>query len=240
MWDAQAEHLEGRFMVLRYDIRGHGASRGASGFRIEDLAEDLDFLMDRCSIARAHVVGLSLGGLIAQAFAERRPERVDRLVLADTTCIYPEQSHPLWRERMRLAREVGMEALVGPTLERWFTDEFRQAEAAEVERVATMLRGTQVDGYLGCCEALMGADLRDAAAKLQSPTLVMVGERDSATPPSMANDLHRRIEGSQIAVIPKAAHLSNIEGSAHFNRVLDEFLVDSRSARAGILWSSAP
>lgn len=225
MWDAQARHLQDRFTVLRYDTRGHGQSAAAPApYTIEALAGDVVRLLDHFGVQRAHVVGLSLGGLIAQSLAARQPQRVDRLVLADTTCLYPPASKGMWADRVRIAREQGMEPLVAPTLERWFTAPFRQRAAAEVDRIAAMIRGTQVEGYAGCCQALSAADLREDLARIDAPTLVVVGAQDGGTTPDMARDLHQRIAGSRLELVDEAAHLSNVEQPVRFNALLDGFL----------------
>jgi pimeloyl-ACP methyl ester carboxylesterase len=127
MWDEQVRLLEGRYRVLRYDTRGHGGSEPPTGAcTLEQLAADALGLMDAVGVARAHFVGLSMGGMIAQSAALAQPERFLSLVLADTTSRYPAEFAAVWEARIKLAREGGMEAHVAPTMQRWFTPGFAE------------------------------------------------------------------------------------------------------------------
>ena len=225
MWDAQAARLRDRFTVLRYDVRGHGRSAcHVPPATIDDLAADLLRVLDAFDVGAAHVVGLSLGGLIAQVLAATAPERVARLVLADTTAVYPEPMRANWAQRIETALRDGLELLVAPTLERWFTASFRERAPQEVARIAASIRATTPRGYAGCCAALAVADTRGLLGSIACPTLVLVGEHDPGTPPAMAAALAAAIPGARLQQIPGAAHLSNVEQPVAFGEALDAFL----------------
>jgi 3-oxoadipate enol-lactonase len=224
MWDPQMEALR-NFRVLRFDTRGHGASEAPIGpYTMDQLAADAHALLDALSIERFHFVGLSMGGMIGQQLALRLPLRTATLTLADTTSRYPAETRPVWEQRMALVRTQGMGALVPTTLERWFTASFRERHTDTAAGIAAKIRATPVAGYLGCAHAISHIDLTARLPTIDCPTLVIVGADDQGTPPSMAEEIVRAIDGSRLEIIPAAAHLSNIEQPAHFNTLLRGFL----------------
>lgn len=211
--------------MLRYDTRGHGkTSAPPAPYTLELLADDLVALMDALGIERVHFVGISLGGMVGQVFALGHPERLASLVLCDTTSHYSPDARPAWEERIRTVREKGMEAMVEPTLARWFTPAFRAQRPDMMKRVAAMIRATPVEGYIGCCHAIPRIDTRTRLQEIRCPTLVIVGEEDPGTPVAMARAIHEAIPGSRLAVIPQASHLCNLEQTVVFNRILRDFL----------------
>ncbi|MCX7891228.1 MAG: 3-oxoadipate enol-lactonase [Burkholderiales bacterium] len=224
MWDAEAARLATRFRVLRFDTRGHGASDAPPGpYSLEMLADDVRGLFDALGIREAHWVGLSMGGMIGQTFALRHPGRLASLVLADTTSRYPKEAWPVWQERIALAQAQGMEPLVAPTLERWFTAPFRAAHPERVAPIAQAIRATPVAGYVGCSHAIPKIDLTARLKEIAVPTLVLVGEEDPGTPVAMAREIHEAMPGSELVVIPGAAHLANVEQPAAFGAALERF-----------------
>lgn len=225
MWEAQAKLLSSRYRVLAFDTRGHGESDAPAGaYSLEQMAGDLDDLLEALNIGKTHFVGLSMGGMIGQVFALNHPERLLSLVLCDTTSRFPADSGKMWEERIRAVKAHGMEPLVEPTLERWFTKGFRTARGEVAGRIAAMIRATPVAGYIGCCHALSRINTAERLKDIRCPTLVMVGEEDPGTPVAMAEEIHRAIPGSKLTVIPSASHLANLEQPEAFNRALVEFL----------------
>src|SRR5215218_9197270 len=186
MWDAQARALSNRYRCLRYDTRGHGRSQVRDQpVTIEDLADDLAGLLDALGVERAHIAGLSLGGMTAQAFGARHPERALSLTLMATSAYLPHG----WDERAATVRAHGMGAIVDAVLARWFTPEFA---AGNPEAVAPMrARFVQLDprGYAVCCGAIRDMDLRPSNAAIRAPTLLIAGADDPATPVSMLEDI---------------------------------------------------
>lgn len=225
MWDDQVARFEKQFSVLRYDIRGHGKSSSNAAFSdVARLADDLVSLVSALEIPEAHVVGLSLGGLIAQHFALAAPAWVRTLTLADTTSKYPDAMDRMWAERRDIALREGLASLEDQTLQRWFTPAFMCNRPGEVDRARAMMRQTSAQAYADCCTALALANTQEQLCDIRCPTLVVVGEKDLGTPYAFAEDLKSRIRGSVLEVIPDAAHLSNIEQPEYFNTTLERFI----------------
>jgi 3-oxoadipate enol-lactonase len=225
MWDAEAKALAGRFRVLRYETRGHGRTEAPKGaYTLDQLADDARELLKTLGIAKTHWVGLSMGGMIGQTLALKSPEIFQSLTLADTSSRVPPEARPLWQQRIQTAETQGMEPLVEPTIERWFTAPFRERRKDVVDSVRAMIRNTPVAGYAGCCHAISQLDLTDRIAAISLPTLVIVGEDDPGTPVAASRVMHERIKGSRLEIIPSAAHLANIEQPEAFGRALSAFL----------------
>ncbi|HWQ39557.1 MAG TPA: 3-oxoadipate enol-lactonase [Burkholderiales bacterium] len=225
MWDEQAAMLRDRYRVLRFDTRGHGDSDAPEGaYTLDQLAADLKGLLDALGIRETHFVGLSMGGMIGMTFALKYPGVFRTLVLCDTASRIAPEAQPVWDGRIKTAREQGMEPLVQPTLERWFTEPFRKLRPDVMKRVGDMIRSTPVAGYIGCCYAIPRIDLTGKLGAVRCPVLVVVGEHDVGTPPAMSEAIHDAIPGSELVVLKNASHLSNLEQSEEFNTVLDRFL----------------
>lgn len=225
MWDEQIAAFQDKYRILAYDTRGHGSSQAPAGaYTLEQLADDLKALLDRLGISRAHYCGLSMGGMIGQTYALKYPGTFATLVLADTTSRMPAEAQPAWQDRIRTAEAKGMQPLVEPTLARWFTEPYRKAQPQTMQRIGNLIGSTPVAGYVGCCHAIPKIDLTSRLKDIRTPILIIVGEDDPGTPVAMSKEIHENAPGSKLVVLPKAAHLSNIEQSAAFNRALDEFL----------------
>ena len=230
MWDEEAKRLSQRYKVLRYDTRGHGQSSAPAGaYTLELLADDLHALLQSLGAQSTHFVGLSMGGMIGQTFALKYPGVFKSLALCDTTSRYPTDAAGVWAERIKTVEAQGMEPMVAPTLERWFTLPYRKAHPEVVEKVAAMIRTTPVPGFVGCCHAIPKINLTARLAQIRCPSLVIVGKDDPGTPVSMAEDIHQAMPGSQLVVIPSAAHLSNLEQPDAFNLSLADFLTKNAS-----------
>jgi 3-oxoadipate enol-lactonase len=223
IWDRVVPQFAGRFRVVRYDKRGHGLTDTPSGrYAIADYARDLAGLLDRLAIGDAIFCGLSIGGMIAQELAATDPARVRALILCDTATRIGTPA--MWEERIALVRSAGLDPLVGPSLERWFTKDFRRRRSAEARGYANMLLRTPVEGYVGACFALRDADLSARAGSIHKPALVLCGEHDVATPPDLAESLARAIPDARFALIEQAAHLPCIEQPEIVGRAIMEFL----------------
>lgn len=225
MWEPQIAALSRRYRVLRYDTRGHGGSTATPApYSLEQLAEDARALLDALDIQRTHWVGLSLGGMIGETFALQYADRLQSLVLCDTTSRYPTEAAAMWEDRIRSAAATGMAALAEPTLARWFTEPYRQSHPDLMKAFASTIAATPHAGYAGCGRAIATIDVTGQLRQLRIPTLVIVGEQDTGTPVAMAREIADAIPGAQLAVLPSAAHLSNVEQAAHFNETLLAFL----------------
>jgi 3-oxoadipate enol-lactonase len=206
MWDAQLAELERHFTVVRYDTRGHGASPVPDGpYTIDDLADDVVALLDRLGIERAHIVGLSLGGMTAMRLAARNPERVARMVLLCTGAQLP-PAHA-WTDRAATVRAEGSHAVAAAVVDRWFTAGY-SGDRAPWE---AMVAATPAEGYAGCCEVIAQLDLRQQLSSITAPTLAIAGADDPATPPAKLEEITNAIPDAKLLVVEHAAHLANAE-----------------------------
>jgi len=222
LWDRQVIAFAERYRVLRYDTRGHGASAAPAGdYTIDRLGRDVLSLMDEAGLRQAHVCGVSIGGLTALWLGIHAPDRVLRLVLANTAARIG--SLEFWTERMRIVRTEGLEALAEVTMQRWFTERFRTADPAMIARMRATMLGVPAAGYLGCCAALRAADLRELAPRVQAPALVVTGAADVATPPAAGEALAATIPGARLLAL-EAAHLANVEQAPAFTAAVLAFL----------------
>jgi 3-oxoadipate enol-lactonase len=225
MWDEQALALKGKYKVLRFDTRGHGASDAPAGaYTLDMLADDLHGVLGKLGVTNPHFVGLSMGGMIGMIYALKYPRAFKSLVLCDTSSRIPPEAKPVWEERIKIATEQGMEPLVDSTLKRWFTEPFLAKRSAVVERVAGMIRNTPALGYAGCCHAIPQINVTDQLAAIRCPVQVIVGDKDVGTPVAMSEAIQRAIPNSELVVIPDASHLSNLEQPTAFNAALLKFL----------------
>ena len=224
MWEPQmATLLSAGYRVVRYDSRGHGASGVPGGpYTIDMLAGDALELLDRLEVERACVMGCSMGGMVAQMLAARHGDRVERLVLTATACHMAQPS--AWDERIAAVRAGGMEAVADGTIERWFTAPGRVSMADQVAAVRAVVAATPPEGFCACAAAIRDMDQRESIKAITVPTLVVVGELDPGTPVSAAQAIHERIAGSELVVIPEAAHFVHMERADVFNEALGRFL----------------
>ena len=225
MWQPQFDVLARSYRVLRYDTRGHGQTDAPDGpFTLDLLADDVKALCDGLGIAKCHFVGLSMGGMIGQTVALRYPELLLSLTLASTTSHYGAAALPFWQTRSQTALSAGMGPLVAPTIERWFTAPFRDAQPALIEQVGRWILDTPARGYANACLAIAAIDTTARLGSLSIPVLVMVGAQDAATPPAMAELIHANVRHSRLVVLPSAAHMASIEQADRFNGALLDFL----------------
>lgn len=219
MWNPQIATLSRSFRVLRYDIRGQGQS-GVSdeAVTIERLGLDLLVLLDELSIARAHICGLSLGGMIALWLAVHHPERIERALFANTAARIGTVEG--WNARIDAVRVGGMAAVRGAVVARFLSDGFRARHPETAHWIGDMLEATNPVGYIAACAALREADLRHLVHKIRIPSLIVTGALDEATPPVQAEELHNAIHGSDLIIFPEVAHMSNVEQPEAFSACL--------------------
>jgi len=221
MWRGQVDVLTrlGLF-VVGVDTRGHGDSVATPApYSMSMLVNDALTVLDALGIARAHFVGLSLGGMIGLGLGIGHADRLLSLVVCDARADSPDSFRAPWPERIEIARYQGCAALAAPTVERWFGREFIDTHPEEVRSIAEMIASTSVTGFVGSAQALMQLDYIDAVDAIDTPLTLVVGENDGALPAVM-RDLHRRCTGSAFELIPNAGHLPNVEQPDAFNAVL--------------------
>jgi 3-oxoadipate enol-lactonase/4-carboxymuconolactone decarboxylase len=234
MWDLQVNDLLPHFQILRYDTRGHGASDVTAGeYSIELLANDILGLTDALGISRFAFCGLSLGGAIGQWIAAHAGERITHLVLANTSPQFVPRTN--WETRMAAVSKGGMVAVVDLAMQRFFLPDTLAKQNPQVASIRSVFLGTDPVGYLGCCAALRDMNHSDLLKQIKTPTLVISGERDVATPWNGHGErLAQEIAGAK-AVQLQAAHLSNLERPHSFTAALLEFLLPQPDASADLL-----
>lgn len=224
VWDAQVEALRDQFRILRFDTRGHGASDASPApYDFNMLEQDVVKLLDHYGIDKAHFMGVSLGGMIGFGLAINHPERLASLIAVSSRADAPEAFRAPWDERIAAVKKDGMEALVKPTVERWFSPEYL-ASHGEIRRfIETMIRDTAVEGFAGIGRALQKLDYLPGLANISVPTLLIAGSRDAPIPDAMRN-IHEAIRQSKFEIVADAGHLPNVEKSSGFNAIVAKFL----------------
>ena len=227
MWEPQLAVLESHFKLIRMDMRGHGKSLAPpSPYRIEDLADDVVVVMDSLDVERCLFMGLSIGGMVGQSLTLNHPDRVERLVISNTTSRMPVDLQPLWDKRIQAADSDGMDTQVEITLSRWFTQEYASNHRDVLDWISSMVRSTTPEGFIGCCHAIKHLDLTDQLCEIDVPCLIVAGGQDPGIPPQMSRDIHQQIAGSRLEIIEGAAHLSNVQTADEFNALVVPFLTD--------------
>jgi 3-oxoadipate enol-lactonase len=222
MWDAQAKALSARYRVIRYDQRGHGKSGAPKGpYTIDRLGKDVIAILDQLKIAKAHFLGLSMGGTTGMWLARKAPERFGKIILSNTGARIG--TNDIWNARIASVLGKGMAAVVEATLERWFSKNFREHRPETIASIRKMLLATPAHGYAGCSAAIRDADQRWDIGAVKLPTLVIIGTLDPATPPAGGEEIARRIPGAKVVRL-EAAHLSNLEKSEAFTSAVGDFL----------------
>jgi 3-oxoadipate enol-lactonase len=222
-WSDQIGALEADYDVVAYDLRGHGSSTVCAAYDFPALAGDLACVVTQADNGAAHIVGLSVGGMIAQTLALSRPDLVRSLTLIDTTSTFSDQVRTVLRARADTVRFSGMGAIVQPTLERWFTADFAARRPDVINRVAKTLLSTDAHVHAAMWDTIATLDVADAINGLSIPTLVLVGENDPTTPPAAARVIAERIRQAKLMIIPGASHISPVEAPQFVNGKLLEF-----------------
>ena len=222
MWDPQIDVLNEKFKVIRYDTRGLGLSCAPhEPYSMAMLVADAVAFLDALQLRQVHWVGLSLGGMIGMGLAIHYPDRLLSLTLCDSMARVREETKHLWRDRIA-ARS--MESLVEGAVMRWFTESFRESQAPGYLTNRRQFLASSLKGYIGNCHAILNLDYMDDLVKIQTPTKLIVGELDQATPVSDSIAIQDRIAGSDMDIVEGGAHLCNVEQADRFNKILMEFL----------------
>lgn len=231
MWAEQMpELIKGGYRVLRLDMRGHGGSDPVAGdYTMEALADDVATALDALAIAKVQFIGLSIGGMIGQAFAIKYPERLISAMLCDTMPATPEGAEAAWGPRLKTVREAGSVApLADGTMQRWFTDSFKPANPGRWQQIRETIAGTTAAGYLGCGAAILNFDFRADLPAIETPTLVICGDEDEGTPPAANKVIADTIPGGRYVEIANARHFPNVEHPDTFNSIMMPWLAQHR------------
>jgi 3-oxoadipate enol-lactonase len=227
VWDQQAGYFRDKYTVLRYDLRGHGETAlSPEAFSIEQLSDDLAELLHKLGAPSTHVVGLSIGGMVAQQFAADHASLVDTLTVVGAPAFTPEEARPTFAQRAASVRENGTASIVEGTLERWLTADFRRRHPEVVEPVSETIMRTPSEGFARAAEAVCNFDVRNKLALVAKPTLVVAGKHDTGTPYAASKVIADAVPGARFETLD-AAHLSPIESSTQFTALLETFLRSS-------------
>lgn len=227
MWAEQTAALIDRFRVVALDLRGHGDSESSTGASTMKLmAEDVAALMDDLKIERAVVGGLSMGGYVTLAFHQLFPERVEKLLLADTRAqADTEEAKATRAEQAQKILAEGMAGIVDAMLPKLLSPETVSKRPEVVKRVRDMMLHTSFEGAAAALRGMAEReDQTNRLSQIKVPTLIVVGREDPITPLADSEKMHKQIAGSQLVVIENASHVSNIEQPEQFNRALSDFL----------------
>jgi 3-oxoadipate enol-lactonase len=222
MWDGQVKPFAQHFRLVRYDRRGHGKSGVPKGpYTMERLGRDVLAVLDGLGIKTVNWCGLSMGGMVGQWIGANAPERVERLVLTNTSSYFADKNG--WNDRLKLVQEKGVAAFAPANMARWFTKGFLERSPEIVAPVQAMFAATALDGYLGCGMAVRDMDHRPLLPKITAPTLVIAGQHDPATPPEANEYISEHIPGAKYATLD-AAHMSNVEQPQAYTDAVLSFL----------------
>jgi 3-oxoadipate enol-lactonase len=223
MWTEQVPPLlAAGFRVLRIDMRGHGGSGPVAGdYTMSALAADVAAVLDALSIARVHFIGLSIGGMLGQAFALEHGRRLASAMWCDTLPSTPAGAPEVWQQRVDTVRKANSLApLADPTIERWLTDAVKQGNPGRWKQIRDTIVGTTPAGYLGCVAAIRNFDFVPRLPSVKLPVLVVCGANDEGTPPEGNRRLAGLVPGAKYEEIANARHFPNVEHSDVFNRIM--------------------
>lgn len=227
IWDAVVARLGDRYRIVRYDKRGHGLSEATPApYTLSDHVDDLAALLDHLGISQAAIVGLSVGGMIAQGLAARRPDLVAALVLSNTA--HKIGTAELWRDRIETTTTKGIGSMADAIMQRWFTPAYRSPDNPDFVGYQAMLTRTTVDGYAGTCAAIRDADLTESTRAIRVPTLLIGGDQDGSTPPDLVSSTAELIPNSKFHIVEGAGHLPCIEKPDAVAALIGGFLREAK------------
>ncbi len=233
-WAEQAPALlEAGFRVLRLDMRGHGGSDPVAGdYTMRGLAGDVAAVLDALGLARVHYLGLSIGGMIGQAFALEHGDKLISALWCDTLPASPPGAAGIWGPRMKAVREANSLAPIADnSMDRYLSPAFQARNPGRWKQLRDTVIGTTPAGYLGCSAAILDFDFTARLPSLRLPVLVVCGEKDAGTPASENRRLAGLVPGARYEEIAGMRHFPNVEAPAAFNRIMLAWLDAQRKAR---------
>ena len=223
MWDEQTGPLTRHFRLVRYDRRGHGKSSAPKGpYTMERLGRDVLGVLDGLGIQKINWCGLSMGGMVGMWLGANAGNRIDKLILSNTSAHFPDPT--VWDARIKMVRDVGLAGIVDANMERWFTKGFRERASQTMAKMREMFVATDIEGYIGCGEAIRDMDHRPLLPRITNPTLVIAGRHDPATTLEAGEYIKDHVPGARIAVL-EAAHISNLEQPQAYAETMLGFLL---------------
>jgi 3-oxoadipate enol-lactonase len=223
MWTEQVPPLlAAGFRVLRIDMRGHGGSGPVAGdYTMGALASDVAAVLDALAISRVHFIGLSIGGMLGQAFALEHGGKLASAMWCDTLPATPAGSAEIWQQRIDTVRNANsLTPLADPTIERWLTGAVKQQRPGRWKQIRDTIIGTTPAGYLGCVAAIRNFDFTARLPSVKLPVLVVCGAQDAGTPPEGNRRIASLVPGARYEEIADALHFPNVEHPEAFNRIM--------------------
>ncbi|MEM7270688.1 MAG: 3-oxoadipate enol-lactonase [Pseudomonadota bacterium] len=225
IWDKVLPLLPEGLRIIRYDKRGHGLSDCNGRFyNMSDHVADAAAVLEGAGVKDAVIVGLSIGGMIAQGLAAKHPDLIRGVVLCDTAAKIGTPG--MWADRIAAVEKGGIEALEDSILERWFSKRFHEEEKGELALWRNMLVRTSLDGYAGSSNAIARADFHNSTATLRIPAVALCGDEDGSTPPDLVRETVELIPGGNFHLIKGAGHLPCIEKPVETANIISDFLKD--------------
>lgn len=225
LWDEIAGQLSDRYRVLRYDQRGHGGSKAVPGpYTFPMLIDDVLGIWNHLGVDKSHWIGLSIGGMIGYGLGIHHPERLHTIVACDSRPDAPPDYADYFQSRIDKARAGGMEGVVEPTIERWFTPETRAKAAPVLDRVREMIRTTDPVGHEGCCEALKTLAYGPDLHRIPVPVLFLGGQKDKGAPPEALAEAAAKVKDSKHVIIPDAGHICALENPPAVMEAIESWL----------------
>jgi 3-oxoadipate enol-lactonase len=223
MWDPQMDAFAATYRVVRYDRRGHGKSGVPQGpYNMEILGRDVIAVMDGLGVKKINWLGLSMGGMEGMWLGANAPDRIEKLILSNTSTYYPDKTP--WHTRIDTVVKGGSVAAVADAvINAWLTQNFQKNNPAETARMKEMMIATPVEGYIACCAAVRDMDHREIIKGITAPTLIIAGSKDMATNVEAAEFIRDRIKGSKLAIVD-AAHIANVEQPQTYAKEVLSFL----------------
>jgi 3-oxoadipate enol-lactonase len=224
MWDEQVAPFTRHFRLVRYDRRGHGKSDAPKGpYSMERLGRDVLAILDHLRIDKINWCGLSMGGMVGMWLGAQAPQRIDKLILSNTTAYFADKA--MWDARIKMVREKGLSAIVDANMERWFTKAFRERSPQAIAGIREMFLATNIDGYIACGEAIRAMDHRPLLPKINAPSLVIAGRYDPATTLEAGEFIAQHMPNAKLAVLA-TAHIANMEQPKEYADTVLGFLLE--------------
>ena len=223
IWDDVVDLMREHGNLLLFDKRGHGLSEYVETTHgLNDYADDAEALLNYFSIKKCTIIGLSVGGMIAQILASRIPERIEKLILCATRHKIGNQQ--IWNERIAIVDQKGLTEISNGVMQRWFSETFRKDEVIKVTGYSNMLERTPASGYIKTCEAIRDANLTKIASQIKIPTLCIVGSEDKSTTPDEVRSLADLIEGSKFRIIEGSGHIPCVDNPEILSNLIIDFI----------------
>jgi len=222
MWEPQAEAFKNEFRVLRYDMRGHGASASPQGpYTVELLSRDVLALIKHLGFDKINFCGTAVGGMVGQWLGINASHKLDKLILVSTAASVPEST---FEDKIKAIREKGIVDITDSMADLWFSRNFQKASSCQPDQLRHVTIAATQEGYIACCEAIVAADFKADLHKINTPTLCIPGPEDNLVNMAKTKEIVEQIPNSRLEIIGDGAYLINLEQPEKFNKVLRNFL----------------